>query len=78
VEKVCARGHRYVIEEMVQQKLNSAASRAVHVIFRDFTTLAMASLRPLQFLRIMHKTGQPLSKLKSCLQKYPQAQAICR
>ena len=22
----------------------------------------------------MHKTGQPLSKLKSCLQKYPQAQ----
>ena len=22
----------------------------------------------------MHKTGQPLSKLKTCLQKYPQAQ----
>jgi phosphoglucosamine mutase len=22
----------------------------------------------------MHKTGQPLSKLKGCLQKYPQAQ----
>ncbi|PYJ22829.1 MAG: phosphoglucosamine mutase, partial [Verrucomicrobia bacterium] len=28
----------------------------------------------LQVLRIMHKSGQPLSKLKTCLKKYPQAQ----
>src|SRR5262249_18871290 len=45
-----------------------------HVIFRDFTTTGDGIITALQVLRIMHKTGQPLSKLKRCLQKYPQAQ----
>ncbi len=67
-------GDRYVIEEMVQQKLNLGGEQSGHVIFRDFTTTGDGIITALQVLRIMHKTGQPLSKLKSCLQKYPQAQ----
>src|SRR5881227_871464 len=67
-------GDRYVIEEMVQQKLNLGGEQSGHVIFRDFTTTGDGIITALQVLRIMHKTGQPLSKLKSCLKKYPQAQ----
>jgi phosphoglucosamine mutase len=67
-------GDRYVIEEMVRQKLNLGGEQSGHVIFRDFTTTGDGIITALQILRVMHKTGQPLSKLKSCLQKYPQAQ----
>ena len=67
-------GDRYVIEEMVRQKLNLGGEQSGHVIFRDFTTTGDGIITALQIWRVMHKTGQPLSKLKACLQKYPQAQ----
>src|SRR5213075_1556775 len=67
-------GDRYVIEEMVQQKLNLGGVQSGNVIFRDFTTTGDGIITALQILRIMHKCGQRLSKLKACLQKYPQAQ----
>src|SRR5213075_2330910 len=66
-------GDRYVIEEMAQQKLNLGGEQSGHVIFRDFTTTGDGIISALQVLRIMHKSGQPLSKLKTCLKKYPQA-----
>ena len=59
---------------MVRQNLNLGGEQSGHVIFRDFTTTGDGIITALQILRIMHKTGQPLSKLKACLQKYPQAQ----
>src|SRR5207247_10741727 len=67
-------GDRYVIEEMVQRKLNLGGEQSGHIIFRDFTTTGDGIISALQILRIMHMTGQPLSKLKKCLEKYPQAQ----
>ena len=67
-------GDRYVIEEMMKQKLNLGGEQSGHVIFRDFTTTGDGIISALQILRIMHQTGQPLSKLKTCLKKYPQAQ----
>jgi phosphoglucosamine mutase len=67
-------GDRYVLEEMIHQKLNLGGEQSGHVIFRDFTTTGDGIISALQVLRIMHKTGQPLGKLKACLQKYPQAQ----
>src|SRR5437762_2717089 len=67
-------GDRYVIEEMVRQKLNLGGEQSGHVIFRDFTTTGDGIITALQILRIMHKSGQPLGKLKRCLQKYPEAQ----
>jgi phosphoglucosamine mutase len=67
-------GDRYVIEEMVQQKLNLGGEQSGHIIFRDFTTTGDGIISALQILRIMHETGTPLSKLKTCLKKYPQAQ----
>ena len=67
-------GDRYVIEEMVQRNLNLGGEQSGHIIFRDLTTTGDGIISALQILRIMHKTGQPLSKLKTCLKKYPQAQ----
>ena len=67
-------GDRYVIEEMMKQKLNLGGEQSGHVIFRDFTTTGDGIISALQILRIMHQTGQSLSKLKTCLKKYPQAQ----
>ncbi len=67
-------GDRYVIEEMMKQKLNLGGEQSGHVIFRDFTTTGDGIISALQILRIMHQTGQPLSTLKRCLKKYPQAQ----
>jgi phosphoglucosamine mutase len=67
-------GDRYVIEEMIQQKLNLGGEQSGHIIFRDFTTTGDGIISALQILRIMHETGVPLSKLKACLKKYPQAQ----
>ena len=67
-------GDRYVIEEMVQRNLNLGGEQSGHIIFRDFTTTGDGIISALQILRIMHETGQSLSKLKQCLKKYPQAQ----
>src|SRR4030095_4563364 len=44
------------------------------MIFRDYTTTGDGLVSALQILRIMVTTGSPLSELKKCLQKYPQAQ----
>jgi phosphoglucosamine mutase len=71
-------GDRYVIEEMVQRNLNLGGEQSGHMIFRDFTTTGDGIISALQILRIMKATGQPLSELKGCLKKYPQAQRNLR
>jgi phosphoglucosamine mutase len=71
-------GDRYVIEEMLQRKLNLGGEQSGHMIFRDFTTTGDGIISALQILRIMCSTGQPLSELKKCLTKYPQAQRNLR
>ncbi len=71
-------GDRYVIEEMVEEKLNLGGEQSGHIIFRDFTTTGDGIISALQILRIMHETGTPLSELKRCLKKYPQAQRNLR
>jgi phosphoglucosamine mutase len=67
-------GDRYVIEEMLRGKMNLGGEQSGHIIFRDFSTTGDGIVSALQILRIMHETGRPLSELKQCLKKYPQAQ----
>jgi len=71
-------GDRYVIEEMARQNLNLGGEQSGHLIFRDFTTTRDGIISALQILRIMQATGKPLSELKKCLAKYPQAQRNLR
>jgi len=71
-------GERYVIEEMVKRNLNVGGEQSGHMIFRDFSTTGDGIVCALQILRIMKTTGKPLSELKRCLTKYPQAQRNLR
>jgi phosphoglucosamine mutase len=71
-------GDRYVIEEMVRRNLNLGGEQSGHIIFRDFTTTGDGIISALQVLRIMQASGKPLSELKKCLTKYPQAQRNLR
>lgn len=67
-------GDRYVIEEMVRNGLNVGGEQSGHMIFRDHSTTGDGIITALQILRIMSLRGKPLSELKRCLAKYPQAQ----
>lgn len=71
-------GDRYVIEEMLAHKLNVGGEQSGHLIFRDYATTGDGIVAALQILRILVETGQPLSQLRQCLQKYPQAQRNLR
>jgi len=71
-------GDRYVIEAMMKQDLNVGGEQSGHMIFRDFSTTGDGIVSALQILRVMTETGQPLSELKKCLSKYPQAQRNLR
>ena len=67
-------GDRYVLEKMIELNLNLGGEQSGHMIFRDFTTTGDGIISALQILRIVKTTGKPLSELKRCLTKYPQAQ----
>jgi phosphoglucosamine mutase len=67
-------GDRYVIEAMMKEELNVGGEQSGHMIFRDYSTTGDGIVSALQILRIMVETGKPLSALKACLAKYPQAQ----
>jgi len=67
-------GDRYVIEEMMRNGYNLGGEQSGHMIFGDFATTGDGIVSALQILRIMAETGKPLSELKRCLVKYPQAQ----
>src|SRR5207248_2646503 len=74
IQRIGKVGGRYVIEEMVARNLNLGGEQSGHMIFRDFNTTGDGIISALQILRIMKATGKPLSELKQCLKKYPQAQ----
>lgn len=71
-------GDRYVIAEMMKNHLNLGGEQSGHMIFGDYTTTGDGIVSALQILRIMIETGKPLSELKKCLSKYPQAQRNLR
>ena len=71
-------GDRHVIAQMMQHNLNLGGEQSGHMIFHDYSTTGDGIVSGLQILRIMVETGKPLSELKKCLRKYPQAQRNLR
>ena len=65
-------GDRYVLELMLAQNLNLGGEQSGHVILRDFNTTGDGLVTALELLRIMRTTGQPLSRLRRAMRKYPQ------
>ncbi len=67
-------GDREVLAEMVRRDLNLGGEQSGHLIFRDFSTTGDGLVSALQILAVLTASGKPLSELKRCLKRYPQAQ----
>ena len=65
-------GDRYVLELMLAHDLNVGGEQSGHVILRDHNTTGDGLVTALELLRIMKATGEPLSKLRLGMRKYPQ------
>jgi phosphoglucosamine mutase len=65
-------GDRYVLEQMLAHDLNVGGEQSGHVILRDHNTTGDGLVTALELLRIMKRTGEPLSELRRGLHKYPQ------
>ena len=65
-------GDRYVLEMMLAHDLNVGGEQSGHVILRDHNTTGDGLVTALELLRIMKPTGEPLSKLRLGMRKYPQ------
>jgi len=66
-------GDRYVIEAMRQRGLNLGGEQSGHLVFADHSTTGDGIVAAVQILQIMAESKQPLSKLRRCLTKLPQA-----
>lgn len=66
-------GDRYVLEEMHARGLNLGGEQSGHIIFGDWASTGDGLIAGLQVLKIMKETGEPLSKLRKCLKKFPQS-----
>lgn len=71
-------GDRYVMEAMLQGDFNIGGEQSGHLIFRDHSSTGDGLVAALQILQLMQETKQPLSLLRRCLKKYPQAQRNLR
>jgi phosphoglucosamine mutase len=65
-------GDRYVLELMLQNELNVGGEQSGHVILRDYNTTGDGLVTALELLRIMKASGEPLSRLRLAIRKYPQ------
>ena len=71
-------GDRHVVAAMRKGNFSIGGEQSGHLIFRDHGTTGDGLLAALQVLRIMTESGKPLSALRRCLRKYPQAQRNLR
>lgn len=65
-------GDRYVLDSMLENNAILGGEQSGHIIFIERTTTGDGLISALQVLNIMKKKSQPLSKLASCMIKYPQ------
>lgn len=71
-------GDRYVVEAMRKGNFSIGGEQSGHLIFREHGTTGDGLIAALQVLRMMTESGKPLSELRKCLRKYPQAQRHLR
>lgn len=66
-------GDRYVLEVMQNQGLLLGGEQSGHIIFLNYNTTGDGLLSSLQLARVMRKTGQSLSQLRTELVELPQS-----
>jgi phosphoglucosamine mutase len=65
-------GDRYVLEMMLAHGLNVGGEQSGHVILKDHNSTGDGLVTALELLRIMKTSGEPMSKLRLGMRKYPQ------
>lgn len=68
-------GDRYVIERMLTEKATLGGESSGHVICSDISPTGDGLVAALKVIKVMLSTGQPLSKLRMALVKFPQLSA---
>jgi len=65
-------GDRYILERMVSDGYMLGGEQSGHMIFLDFQTTGDGIISGLQMLKLMKRTGLPLSELVKCMTAVPQ------
>lgn len=65
-------GDRYLLERMLAEGYNIGGEQSGHLIFLDYNTTGDGLISALQVLKLMKRSGQPLSKLALCMTATPQ------
>jgi len=65
-------GDKYVMEELLRHGFSLGGEQSGHIIFADYLFTGDGLATALGVLRVMAKTGRPLSSLASQLVSYPQ------
>ncbi len=65
-------GDRYVLERMQREGMDLGGEQSGHIIFLDDMPTGDGELSALQLMRILKKTGRPLSELAGAVCRYPQ------
>lgn len=68
-------GDRYVVERMMMEKATLGGESSGHIICSEISPTGDGLVAALKVLGVMIETQQPLSQLRKCLKKYPQATA---
>jgi phosphoglucosamine mutase len=68
-------GDRYVIERMMLEKATLGGESSGHIICSEVSPTGDGLVAALKVLGVMLETQKPLSQLRKCLKKYPQATA---
>jgi phosphoglucosamine mutase len=68
-------GDRYVVERMMMEKATLGGESSGHIICSEISPTGDGLVAALKVLGVMLELRQPLSQLRKCLKKYPQATA---
>lgn len=66
-------GDRYVIDEMRRGGFNIGGETSGHIVLLDLSPTGDGLASAMRVIQIMQATGEPLSRLRQCWQRYPQA-----
>lgn len=71
-------GDRYVIEGMLKERATLGGESSGHIICSDISPTGDGLVAALKIIEVMLATGEPLSKLRKALRKFPQLTAALK
>lgn len=66
-------GDRFVLQEMLDDKVMIGGEQSGHIIFLNHNTTGDGIITALQLLSVIRDSGKPLSELKQVMTRFPQA-----